>query len=68
MARIRLMDGERVVDDTEKVLVSAGDFRKELEKECDAGFNAGTILSGVLIMVVGTIGLVWDSFKYKKNR
>lgn len=68
MARIRLMDGERVVDDTEKVLVSAGDFRKKLEEERNAGFDAGTILSGVAVIVAGTIGLVLDYFKYKKNR
>lgn len=67
MARIRLMDGERVVGDTEELSISAGDFRKELEKERDAGFTTGTIVSGLSVIVAGIAGLVWDYFKYKKN-
>lgn len=68
MARIRLMDGERVVGDTEELEISAGDFRKELEKELNAGFNAGAIVSGVSVIIAGIVGVVWDYFKYKKNR
>jgi hypothetical protein len=68
MARIRLMDGERVVGDTEELKISAGDFRKTLEEERNAGFNAGAITSGVSLLIAGIIGVVWDYFKYKKNR
>ena len=68
MARIRLMDGERVVGDTEELSINAGDFRKKLEKERDAGINAGAITSGVAVIAAGVIGMVWDYFKYKKNR
>ncbi len=67
MARIRLMDGERVVGDTEELEISAGDFRKKLENERDAGFNTGAITSGVSLLIAGVIGVVWDYFKYKKN-
>lgn len=68
MARIRLIDGERVVGDTEELKISAGDFRKKLEEDRDAGFNAGAIVSGVSLIIAGIVGVVWDYFKYKKNR
>lgn len=68
MARIRLIDGERVVGDTEELKISAGDFRKDLEEERDAGINAATIVSGASLIIAGIVGVVWDYFKYKKNR
>ena len=55
MVRIRLMDGERVVGDTEELSINAGDFRKKLEKERDAGINAGAITSGVAVIAAGVI-------------
>ena len=68
MARIRLMDGERVVGDTEELEISAGDIPKNLEKERDIGYNTGTIVSGLAVIVAGLACMAFDYFKYKKNR
>lgn len=68
MARIRLMDGERVVGDTEELKISAGDFRKELENTRDVGVNTGAIVSGLAVIAAGLVCMAFDYFKYKKNR